>query len=114
MLIVRGWPSIGGSHGPAILGQQRPARTRCDDGLYGDYEALGEDVPGVRVGIVRNARLFVDGASNPISAQFPDYRESVAAHFPLDTPPDFRDAKTRPGNQHRLFERPAGANHQSL
>src|SRR5579864_950446 len=68
MLVMCRWTAVSSFHSPAVLGQHRPARTGRNDGFHGDHEAFGEDVTGIRVRIVGNPRLFVDGAPNAVFA----------------------------------------------
>jgi len=62
-------------------GQESAPRSGSDDGLNRNHQAFCENLAGLGIGIVGYARLFVDGASNAVSAQVANHGEAAAPHF---------------------------------
>ena len=63
-----GEAAVSGADGPAVPVEGDAAGGRGDDGFDGDDEAFGEQMAGAGVGVVRDARGFVNGAADAVAA----------------------------------------------
>src|SRR6202042_750776 len=64
--------------------------------LDGDDETFGENVARHRIGIVRDAGLFVDGAADAVAAEFRNDAEAATADFALNGSSDILRAIPEP------------------
>lgn len=101
--------AIGRAYGPAVAVERDAAGACGNDGLDGDDEALGEQMPSQGVGEVWDAGLFMNRAADAVAAKFADDAEAAAAHFALDCAADIFGAVARTGVVECLPERAFGA-----
>ena len=91
---MSGPAAVDGADGPAIPLRLNLSFASCDDGLDCDYHPFGKKFGGSRIREVGNTRLFVNGAPDPMPAEFADNRKAVAPHFLFHGAPYVKDAES--------------------
>jgi len=109
MLVMRGKAAVGGANGPAIAIQGDAAGGGRDDGLDGDDKAFGEEMAGFGGGVVRDAGLLVNGATNAVAAEFADDLETAPTDFAFYGAADVFGAIAGAGGDEGLAKSALGA-----
>src|SRR5882672_349219 len=106
--------TISGPYRPTVLVRKDASRTAADNRLDRNDQPFVHDLARLRIGIVWDVGSFVDGASDAVSSEFANDRESRLAHFAFYHSPDLKHAEPGPRDQHGLVERPLRTDNQPL